>query len=164
MQDFPVDPDVQRRLAGLAFEGPAKRIYETVVAVNLSATAEELRELLRGKLFNESQQRTQRASFYAMRWAERNETVEQFGTRPSAAALALPEEVAEEVLIHRFVEGLPSRLRDKALLVGGTYDEVVAKTSMVSGASQSRGAFEPVRATYENEPYRTTGYAGRGSV
>ncbi len=42
MQDYPVDPEVQRRLVGLAFEGAAKRIYETITAVNLSARAEEL--------------------------------------------------------------------------------------------------------------------------
>ena len=94
-----------------------------------------------------------------MKWLERSKYVEQFGARLAAAALALPEDVTGKVMIHRFVEGLPSRLQSQTLLVSGTYDEVVAKSSVVAGASSSRVA-EPVRQTFENRQHRYRGDAG----
>jgi hypothetical protein len=42
VQDFPVRPELLRRLVGVAFRGAAKKVYEEVSAANLSATADEL--------------------------------------------------------------------------------------------------------------------------
>jgi hypothetical protein len=63
-QDFPVRSEMLRRLVGLAFSGAAKKIYEEVSASNLSATSDELWDLMEAKVYNVSQKRNQRASFY----------------------------------------------------------------------------------------------------
>jgi hypothetical protein len=136
VQDFPVRPELLRRLVGVAFSGAAKKVYEEVSAANLSATADELWDTMQLKVYNVSQQRSQRASFYATSWKERTESIEQYGARLATAAMALPEHVSDEALVHRFVEGLPQRLKVQALLISGDYDEVVAKTSLVQKASQ----------------------------
>jgi hypothetical protein len=140
--DFPVQEHVRRRLVGVAFAGSARKVYEEVAANNLDATADELWEILRGKLFNQSQQRTQRASFYSAYWKEKSESIEQFGARLQTAAIALPERVSDEVLVHRFIDGLPGRLKTQALLVYGNFDEVVAKTALVSRALGGRASLE----------------------
>jgi hypothetical protein len=141
VQDFPVEEKVSRRLVGLAFSGAAKKVYEEVAAMNLSASANELWDILGTKLFNQSQQRGQRASFYSAYWKEKSESIEQFGARLQTAAIALPENISEEALVHRFIEGLPARLKTQALLVYGDFDEVVAKTSLVAKAMGTKGTF-----------------------
>jgi hypothetical protein len=88
------------------------------------------------KVYNVSQHRSQRASFYATLWKEKTNSIEQYGARMATAAMALPEHVSEEALVHRFVEVLPQRLKVQALLISGEYDEVVSKTSLVQKASQ----------------------------
>ena len=123
MRDFSVHPDELRRLVGVAFMGPAKRIYEEVTSLHLNAEADELWDLLESKLYNTSQQHGQRASFFAASWKERTESIDQFGARPRTMSLLLPDHVTEEALIRRFIEGLPSRLRAQALLVNGSCDE-----------------------------------------
>jgi Retrotransposon gag protein/Zinc knuckle len=136
VQDFPVHPERLRRLVGLAFSGAAKKIYEEVSASNLAATSEQLWDLMEAKVYNVSQQRNQRASFYSTSWKEKTESIEQYGARLATAAMTLPEGVSDEALIYRFIDGLPHRLKVQALLVRGNYDEIVATTSLVSKASQ----------------------------
>jgi hypothetical protein len=136
VQDFPVRPELLRRLVGVAFSGAAKKIYEEVSAANLSATADELWDIMETKLYNVSQQRSQRASFYSTIWKEKTESIEQYGARLATAAMTLPEDVSEEALLHRFIDGLPQRLKVQALLISGGFDEIVAKTALVSKASQ----------------------------
>jgi hypothetical protein len=136
VQDFPVRSEMLRRLVGLAFSGAAKKIYEEVSASNLSATSDELWDLMEAKVYNVSQQRNQRASFYSTSWKEKTESIEQYGARLATAAMTLPEGVSDEALIYRFIDGLPHRLKVQALLVRGNYDEIVATTSLVSKASQ----------------------------
>jgi hypothetical protein len=131
VQDFPVCSELLRRLVGLAFSGAAKKIYEEVSASNLSATADELWDLLESKVYNVSQQRNQRTSFYSTSWKEKMESIEQYGARLSTAAMTLPEGVSDEALIHRFIGGLSQRLKVQALLIRGGYDEIVATTSLV---------------------------------
>jgi hypothetical protein len=55
VQDFPVEKILLPRLVGLALEGPAKKIYEEVSALQLSSNSEELWEFLRTRLYNHSQ-------------------------------------------------------------------------------------------------------------
>jgi Zinc knuckle len=138
VQDFPVREHLLRRLVGLAFEGPAKKIYEEVSALQLSACSEELWEFLRTRLYNHSQQRNQRAAFYTACWKERHESLEQFGANLQAMAIAMPEKISDDALVHRFIEGLPSRLLVQALLVYGNFDEVVAKTALVAKVSATQ--------------------------
>lgn len=149
IQDFPVHPLAQRRLVCLAFEGPTKRIYESTAATNLPASPNVLWDLFEAKLFYQSRQRTQRATFYSLRMLERSEPVEQFGARPSANALSFPEHIEDEVLIHRFIEGLSPRLHTQALFVSGSCDEVVAKTSLIAKAQIEVKRFEPARQISE---------------
>jgi Zinc knuckle/Retrotransposon gag protein len=166
VQDFPVEENLLRRLVGLAFEGPAKKIYEELSALQLSSNSEELWEFLRTRLYNHSQQRNQRAAFYTSYWKERHESVEQFGARLQAMAIAMPEKISDDALVHRFIEGIPSRLRVQALLVHGNFDEVVAKTSLVAKAStiqKSSSHSDPVFAVQEPEKKfgtSTTGGSG----
>jgi Retrotransposon gag protein/Zinc knuckle len=136
VQDFPVRPEMLRRLVGLGFSGAAKKIYEEVSASNLSAASDELWNLMEAKVYNVSQQRNQRASFYSTSWKEKTESIEQYGARLATAAMTLPEGVSDEALIHRFIDGLPQRLKVQALLIRGGYDEIVATTSLVSKANQ----------------------------
>jgi hypothetical protein len=81
VQDFPVRSELLRLLFGLAFSGAAKKIYEEVSASNLSATADELWDLMESKVYNVSQQRNQRASFYSTSWKEKTESIEIYGAR-----------------------------------------------------------------------------------
>lgn len=117
MQVFLVKAGMQRGLIGLAFKGTAKKIYKSNFAAHLSASAEELWELLRTKLFNEFQRRMRRASFYAAKWQEKPETFAQLGPCLAASAMSLPEEVSKEVLIHQFAKDLPSKFCTRALLI-----------------------------------------------
>jgi hypothetical protein len=52
------------------------------------------------------------------------ESIEQYGSRLATSALSLPDHISEEVLVYRFIEGLPQRLTTQALLVSFSYDEV----------------------------------------
>jgi hypothetical protein len=128
---LPFRRETFRRLVGLAFEGPAKKIYEELSALQLSSNSEELWEFLRTRLYNHSQQRNQRAAFYNSYWKDRHESVEQFGAMLQAMAIEMLEKISDDALVHRFIEGIHSRLRVQALLVHGNFDEVVAKTSLV---------------------------------
>jgi hypothetical protein len=150
LEDSPVRPELLRRLVGVAFSGAAKKVYEEVSASNLSATADELWDAMELKVYNVSQQRSQRASFYAASWKEKTESIEHYGARLAKAAMTRPEHVSDEALVHRFVEGLPQRLKVQALLISGDYDEVVAKTSLVQKASQ-RAAIGPEMIRGVNE-------------
>jgi hypothetical protein len=166
VQDFPVRSEMLRRLVGLAFSGAAKKIYEEVSASNLSATSDELWDLMEAKVYNVSQQRNQRASFYSTSWKEKTESIEQYGARLATAAMTLPEGVSDEALIYRFIDGLPHRLKVQALLVRGNYDEIVATTALVSKASQRSGQGpEMVReisdVTEEHQPYRGLPFSER---
>ncbi len=58
--------------------------------------------------------------------------------------------MSEESLTHRFIEGLPSQLRAQAWVISGGYDEVVAKTSLVSQAISKAGP-EQVRKVGERD-------------
>lgn len=164
VQDFPVEPHLLRRLVGTAFGGAAKKVYEEVAAQNLSATAEKLWEILGAKLYNPSQQRGQRAAFYSDRWRERSETVEEYGARLATAAMSLPEDIPDEALIHRFIEGLPHRLRVQALLVSGDYDDVVARTTLVAREYPRQQSSSELIRTFQ-EPRSATGkQAGDGKI
>jgi hypothetical protein len=105
VQDFPVRPDYLRRLVGVDFGGPAKKIYEELSSRNLNADADELWELLEQKLYNVSQQRGQRASFYSASWKEKMESIEQYGSRLATSALSLPDHISEEALVNRLSKG-----------------------------------------------------------
>jgi hypothetical protein len=153
VQDFPVRSELLRRLVGLAFSGAAKKIYEEASASNFSATADELWDLMESKVYNVSQQRNQRASFYSTSWKEKTESIEQHGARLATAAMTLPEGVSDEALKRRFIDGLPQRLKVQALLIRGGYDEIVATTLLVSKAGQ-RPAQGPELVREITEPRR----------
>jgi hypothetical protein len=128
-----------------------------VSALQLSAGLEELWEFLRNRLYIHSQQRNQRAAFYTASWKERHESFEQFGAKLQAMAIATPEKISDDALVHRFIESLPSRLRVQALLVYGNFDEVVGKTAFVAKASatqKSSSQSDPV--LFAQEPEKTT--------
>jgi hypothetical protein len=166
VQDFPVRLERIRRLVCLEFSGAAKNIFEEVSASNLSATSDELWDLMEAKVYNGSQQRNQRASFYSTSWKEKTESIEQYGAIPATAAMTLPEGVSDEALIYRFIGGLPHRLKVQALLVRGNYDLIVATTALVSKASQrSAQGPEMVReiseVTEEHQPYRRLTFSER---
>jgi hypothetical protein len=159
VQDFPVRSEMLRRLVGLAFSGAAKNIYEEVSASKLSATSDELWDLMEAKVCNVSHQQNQRASFYYTSWKEKAESIEQYGAKLATAAMTLPEDVSDEALIYRFNDGIPHRLKVQALLVRGNYDEIVATTSLVSKAIQrfAQGpemVHEISEVTEEHQPYR----------
>ena len=116
-QDFPIRPELIGRLVGVAFNGAAKNVYEEVSAGNLSVTAIELWDAMEAKIYNISQQRSQRASFSATFWKYKTDLIEKYGARLATTAMALPEHVSEEALVHRILEGLPQRLKVQALLI-----------------------------------------------
>ncbi len=138
--DFPAEKHTRRRIVVVAFSGAAKKIYEEVANLYLEADDEELWDQLESRLYNDGQQRGQRAAFYSAYWRERHESVDQFGARLRSQALTLPETVSEESMTHRFIDGLPPRLRPQAVIISGEYDEVVAKTSLVAQVTIKAGA------------------------
>ena len=130
--DFPVARGTQRRLLPCAFVGSALAIYELLAADNLHASADELWTLLEARLCNNSHRRALRLKFNMLRWRDGKETVNEFATRVRSAALALPERISDEVLVDRFVQSLPSNMRNLALSISGSFDEVTARVSMMS--------------------------------
>ncbi len=44
----------------------------------------------------------------------------------------LPEAISEDMMVCRFTQGLPTRLRLSALGVQGTFDEVVRRVSLIA--------------------------------
>ncbi len=143
MHDFPVSERDLRRMVGIPFSGSAKGMYEEVASNNLGASSVELWSILESKLYKESQQMGQRASFYSTSWKERTESIEQYGACLRTQALTLPDSVSEEALVHRFIEGFPQRVRQQALLISCGYDRIVARTALVSEAGSKKP--EPVR-------------------
>ena len=77
IRDFPVHSNDLRRLVGVAFMRPAKRIYKEVSSNHLETEYEELWDLLESKLYNTSQQRGHRASMFSASWKERTESIDQ---------------------------------------------------------------------------------------
>ena len=146
-RDFPVSPAVERRLIGLAFEGATQLVFEEIAAENLDASAEALWGLLAKRLYNASQQRSQRAKFLTTAWRERKESVEAYATRLRAAALSLPERISEEMLAQRFIEGLLLRVRSQALAVQGSFDEIVGRVALI--AEPAGASVERVRSVRE---------------
>ena len=70
--------------------------------------------------------------------------------------MALPERVSDVRLLDRFIRSLSGRLRDHALAIHGTFDEVVSRVSMMAstkwnGIGESRFRAELVRAIEDGE-------------
>jgi hypothetical protein len=51
---------------------------------------------MESKVYNVSQNRDERASFYSTSWKENLESIEQHGARLATAAMKLPEGVSDE--------------------------------------------------------------------
>ena len=68
-----------------------------------------------------------------MAWDESGERVTQFAHWLRAAAVALPETIPKKRLLDRFTHSLTGRLREHALAVQGTFDDVTSGEAMMSG-------------------------------
>ena len=130
-QDFPVQQGCHRRLLACAFSGTALAIFEDVTSTHLDADANTLWETLQGRLCSSSHQRSLRIGFDTMEWEEGRETIGQFAQRLRTAAVALPDAVSDERLLDRFTQSPSGRLRDHALAVQGTFDEVASRVAMM---------------------------------
>ncbi len=132
INDVPVDAVHHRALMSLAFEGVALRAFEEIAAANPIATSEELWTLLRQRLCNESQIMSLRSSFMNMKWNEKKESVQAYATRLRNTAMNLPEAISEDMMVSRFTQRLPTRLRLSALGVQGAFDEVVSRVTLIA--------------------------------
>ena len=134
--EFLVPEGTHRRLFPCVFSGSALTIYESVAAAVLDADAKELWELLEGRLCNASHRRSLRLRFNSISWREGREIVEEFAIRVRASALALPAHVSDDAMLDRLIQSLPSGLKNLALVIPGSFDEVTARVSMLSGSRQ----------------------------
>ena len=155
-QEFPVQKGTYRRLLPCVFSESALAIYESVAAEYLDADAEELSRMLEGRLCNASHRRSLHLRFNNMSWREGKESIEEFAIRVRASALALPAKVSDDAMLDRFIQALPSGMKNLALAIPGSFDEVRARVSMMTGPRR-RDAFlswntgERVNETCEGE-------------
>jgi hypothetical protein len=63
----------------------------------------------------------------------------QYGQGIKAAALFLGYDIPEKQLTNPFITGLPARLRERAQLLSGPFDEVVEKMSLVAAIMAANG-------------------------
>ena len=84
------------------------------------------------RLCNASHRRALRLQFGTISWQEGKEAVGNFAGRVRASALMLPNTGSDEIMLDRFVQSLPAHLRNLALLIPGTFDEVTARISMMA--------------------------------
>eukprot|EP00171_Calliarthron_tuberculosum_P021211 IDg21211t1 len=164
--DVPINENHKRALMSLAFEGIALRTFEEIAASNPKASSEELWKKLRDRLCNESQVMSLRSAFMNMKYHERKETVQAYANRLRSSALNLPEEISSDMLVSRFVQGLPNRLRLAALSVQGSFDEVVSRVSLISAEFRmEREVFKEISElpapTTTEAPHRLIGVIDR---
>lgn len=158
--DFPITEATKRRMLPNAFDGDARIVYEEVAGCNPKATADELWILLENRLCNKVHQAALQDRFFSMKWNERKEAFSAFAQRLRSAALALPGGINEDVLLNRLKAGLPTRLKDQANLITGSFDVVVSKLGVLSTAAQNR---EFVREVAEVPVQKPSNYSGNGS-
>ncbi len=138
VRDFPVSEETKMRLLLHAFEGDARLIFKGVANSNLKADVPSLWTLLEERLCNEVHQSVLQDRLFDMKWNERKESFTKFAQRLRSAALALPGGISEDVLLNRLKAGVPTRLKDQANLISGSFDVVVTKLCRLSAARQMR--------------------------
>lgn len=148
IRDFPVSEKTSRRLLPLAFEGDARNVYEEVANESLDVNTTELWTRLEERLCNKVHQSELQDKLFDMKWNERKETFTTFAQRLRSASLALPTPIDKDILLNRLKAGIPSRLRDQAHIITGSYDEVVTRLGRLSAAQMPR---EGVREIVENK-------------
>ena len=103
--------------------------------------------MLEGRLCNARHRRSLLLRFNNMSWRESKECIEEFAICVRASALALPAQVSDDAMLDRFIQTLPSGIKNPALAIPGSFDEVTARVSMMTGPRR-RDAF-PSRNTGE---------------
>lgn len=121
-----------------------------MVSSNQGYGAEELWSLAEERFCNVSHQQQMRTSFNKMTWREGKERLNNFAHRVRAAALALLEPVSDDTLLDRFIHSLPSGLRELAIPVPGSFDEVARRVTMMSASM----AAEARKGRYRGERVR----------
>jgi hypothetical protein len=76
-------------------------------------------------VYNDSHVVAVRDRLYRPSYDHTKETVLQYGQGIKAAALSLGYDIPEKQLTNQFIQGLPARLRERAQLLSGPFDEVV---------------------------------------
>lgn len=147
IKDFPVTEATSRRLLPLAFEGDARSVYEEVANEAMDLNTTELWARLEERLCNKVHQSALQDKLFEMRWNERKESFTTFAQRLRSASLSLPTPIGNDILLNRLKAGIPSRLRDQAHIITGSYDEVVTRLGRLSAAQITR---EGVREIEEN--------------
>ena len=120
-------------------------IYESVAAENLESTAEELWQELSLRLCKAGDRRALRLQLDTISWQEGKETVNEFASRVRASALMLTNTISDEIMLDRFVQSLPANMRNLALSIPGTFDEVTSRVSMMPLARASEINRTPFR-------------------
>ena len=151
--DFPISEATKHRLLPLAFDGDARRVYEEIAGTCIGFPVDVLWEKLELRLCNEVHRAALQDRFFELRWNEKRESFYAFAQKLRSAALALPNGMTEEIMLNRLKAGIPTRLRDQAQLITGSFDEVVSRLSRVSGAQLSR---ESVREISEEKTNNTS--------
>ena len=133
-RDIPIPESRQRALMALAFEGAALKIFEQTASISarLMETPEQLWLRLREKICNKSHIISLRSDLMNVKWDERRESIAQFSNRLRTMAMNLPEEVSDDMLSTRFIQGLPNKLRLAAYSVQGSFDEIVSRVSLIA--------------------------------
>jgi Retrotransposon gag protein len=130
---YPADPIHQPKLVAHAFRGAAATVFQQIAAANTNASAQTLRDLMKGRLNNTAQVKRQRARFTSATM-KKDEYVEEFAERLRQLACGLPETTTNDVLLQRLRDGLPSALKFNALAVTGEFDTVVSQVRQIAVA------------------------------
>lgn len=91
-----------------------------------------------------------------MKWNDHGESVAVSAERHSAAPLALPNPITNDVLLNRFKTGLQPKLQDQGVLVTGDFDTVVSSVSRLFTAQQGM-CKEQVREVSEGSKILASG-------
>ena len=118
-------------------------------------------------LCNPSHRQALRLQFDMIAWRETKETISEFAGCVRTAALMLPITIPDEIMLDRFVQSLPANMRNLALSIPSTFDEVTGRICMMAltrTAERIRTRFrhERVQQTSDGPTDREPGAASNG--
>lgn len=144
--DFLITKAAKRRLLPLALTRDARKVYEVVGNNSIGSSVEAFWKNLENRLCNKVHQALLQNKVFDLRWNERHKSFSTYAQKLRSAALALLNGMEDNVLLSWLKAGIPTRLRDQAQLITGSFDEVVSQLSRVSNAQMTS---EAVREVYE---------------
>jgi hypothetical protein len=124
-----------KRFLSRLWKGDVLRVYHNILITHPYVTSEQIWEAMKLVVYNDSHVVVVRDRMYRPSYDHKKETAVQYGKGIKAAALSLVYCIPEKQLTTQFIQGLPARLRERAKLLSGPFDEIAEKMSRVAATA-----------------------------